>query len=219
MFDNAKYQTAMEARRPEGSALVDELYMLTEALPHDLLIYINDWITTTQDWKPMGGPKSRKVIHYGIKYNYKTGGVGGPADDMPPCLTTLCEVLKNAAMHIEGVTHRDLDFVQCIVNKYNPGEGIGAHIDSMDFGPVIGCFVFNIGEGAESAMTFTLNGVDVDVATPHNSLYIMTGLSRHNYRHALAGRKAYATRVSITFRSIAAKQRDTTTHKVLGYRE
>ena len=211
----------MEARRLEGSALVDELYMLTEALPQDLLQQTIDWITTTQDWKPLSlaMPKSRKVIHYGLKYNYNTGGVGGPADDMPQVIIALREVLKNACAHVEGVTHRDLDFVQCIVNEYLPGQGIGAHIDSMDFGPVIGCFVFNIGEGAESAMTFTLNGSSVDVATPHNSLYIMTGLARYNYRHALQGRKAYATRVSITFRSIAAKQRDLTTHKVLGYRE
>jgi alkylated DNA repair dioxygenase AlkB len=211
----------MEARRPEGSALVDELYMLTDALQYDLLQQTLGWITTTTDWKTLAlaMPKSRKVIHYGMTC-YNTGGVSGQADEMPPVIAALREVLVNACRHIEGVTHRDMDFVQCIVNKYEKGQGIGAHIDSMDFGPVIGCFVFNLDDnGAESAMTFTLNGSDTLVATPHNSLYIMTGLARYNYRHALVGRKAYATRVSITFRSIAAKQRDLTTHKVIGYRE
>lgn len=209
---------------------VDELYLQQGILGPDDLATVLDWIKTTRDWKPLTQCKgSREVIHYGVRYNYNTGGVGAAADEMPLVIKMLRDILVSRAKRIEDVKLSDLNFVQCIVNKYKPGQSIGAHIDSHDFGPIIGCFVFNIGEGQDSNMTFTLNGEDTMVPTPHNSLYIMTGLSRWNYRHALCGKKSYAERVSVTFRSIAVKSRgashlatelrDTTTHRVIGIRE
>lgn len=200
--------------KPVGHPDVDELYTHANVLSDAELTQVMDWLNTTTDWRPMAGPNSRKVIHYGLRYNYNSGGVGGTTEPLPPACVMLRD--KLSACVIEDITHAE--YVQCIVNKYESGQGIGAHIDSMDFGPVIGCFVFNVGIGDTSQMTFTLNGSDTRVETPHNSLYIMTGLSRYNYRHALEGRKSYAPRVSVTFRSLAPRTRDTTTHRIIGVR-
>lgn len=201
---------------PQGHPEVDELYIQENVLTAEQLKSVMEWLSTTNDWQPVTQcANSRKVIHYGYRYNYNGGKVSEGAAPMHP----VCEMLRDilARMAIEGVEHAE--YVQCIVNKYEPGQGIGAHIDAFDFGPVIGCFVFNIGPGETSKMTFTLNHQDTEVATPHNSLYIMTGLSRYNYRHALVGKRAYAPRVSVTFRSMAPKTRDTTTHKIIGWRD
>ena len=67
---------------------------------------------------------SRRVQHYGWKYNYKERSVQ-PRDylgPLPAWLRTLADRLVERKIAAS-------DFDQVIVNEYLPGQGIGAHVD------------------------------------------------------------------------------------------
>lgn len=148
-----------------------------------------------------GGKNSRKVIHYGYEYNYKTGDVGNATLPFPSFIEKLSNIVKSLGLE------KDPKIVQCIINKYEPGQGIGAHIDSKKYGEFIYCFTF--GSGAD--MEFSKDGQKCSIYTEPNSLYIMSGESRNLWKHEMRprltdtvnGKKVKrATRISITFRSI-----------------
>lgn len=113
------------------------------------------------------------------------------------------------------MTPCSLAFDHCIVNKYEPGQGIGAHRDAPEFDGIIGCFTLLTGDGASTCeMEFTdPQGLYMpySVPTEHCSLYIMSGESRDVWEHKMSARKTELiggkryprkTRISITFRTV-----------------
>ena len=92
---------------------------------------------------------------------------------------------------------------QCLINRYLPGQGIGAHIDKVEFGDTIVCFTF--GSGRE--MVFSLGDTAYNIRTEPLSMYVMTGDSRWKWKHEMKQRKSdngipRGTVYSITFREI-----------------
>jgi alkylated DNA repair dioxygenase AlkB len=143
---------------------------------------------------------SRRVAHFGYAYDYHTGAVGAPAPSFPVFVAVLRDV---ALRHLpDGAT---LD--QCIINRYLPGQGISAHVDSPTYGEYICCFTFGTGATVE----FTRCGKKVEVYTEPGSLYIMSGEARHAWKHEMRARKSdvvegkkipRGVRYSVTFRSV-----------------
>ena len=102
--------------------------------------------------------------------------------------------------------------VQCIVNEYRPGQGIGMHADHRDFGPVVA----SLSLGADWPMRFrprasrpyvagALPGDEVAVL-PRRSVLVLAGDARHRWMHGIdrgTSARETATRVSATFRTLA----------------
>ena len=84
------------------------------------------------------------------------------------------------------------------MNRYEPGQGIGAHVDDNgQFGAVVAC-VSLVG----STDMFFRRGRKrhVQPVAPR-SLYIMSGDARYAWSHAMPKRKRAPLRYSITFRT------------------
>ncbi len=154
------------------------------------------------------GKTSRKVVHYGYKYNYKTKKTNEPAPEMPDTIKNLREIIRRNI--VDELGDRKLD--QCIVNAYEPGPGINAHYDHLDYDDYICCFTF--GSGATMTFTHLETRKVVDVYINPNSLYVMSGDARYKWSHELAQRKSDVVggtrvprgrRVSITFRNLKLK--------------
>ena len=103
--------------------------------------------------------------------------------------------------------------VQCIVNEYLPGQGIGMHADHRDFGPIVA----SLSLGADWPMRFrpratrpyaagALPGDEVAVL-PRRSVLVLAGRARSAWMHGIDrgdSARETARRVSATFRTLAA---------------
>ena len=103
--------------------------------------------------------------------------------------------------------------MQCIVNEYRPGQGIGMHADHADFGPVVA----SLSLADDWPMQFrrrtvrpyardALPGDEVAVL-PRRSVLVLAGPARSAFMHGIdrdAGRRRRATRISATFRTLAS---------------
>lgn len=94
----------------------------------------------------------------------------------------------------------DLEMNQCIMNNYYKTQAISKHIDSRQFGSVIGCFTL----GSPGTMRFTCEDKSVDVIVEPNSLYIMSGDARYKWQHEML-RNKHDRHISITFRNVPEK--------------
>ncbi len=149
---------------------------------------------------------SRRVLHFGWKYNYSTGGVHERAPDLPFILFVLRKQIERVWVDAPPeFSVKSLD--QCIVNQYQPGQGIGAHIDSNSYGDFIVCFTF--GNGRE--MEFTRGDEKYMMYTTPRSMYVMSGESRSEWKHQMRPRKVDTVNgkrvpreesFSVTFRGI-----------------
>ena len=146
----------------------------------------------------------RRVQHYGFRYDYAGGGSRVPAPTFPRWATAMAQRLR---AHFAGALP-----VQCIVNEYEPGQGIGMHADHHDFGPVVG----SLSLGASWPMRFrrrdtrpyardALPGDEVAVL-PRRSVLVLAGAARHRFMHGIDRAdtaRETATRISATFRTLA----------------
>ena len=147
----------------------------------------------------------RRVQHYGYRYSYRGSSRPVPAAPFPRWAGAMAERLRP---HFAGTLP-----VQCIVNEYVPGQGIGMHADHRDFGDVVA----SLSLGADWPMRFrpratrpyapgALPGDELAVL-PRRSVVVLTGPARHRWMHgidrAMSARET-ATRVSATFRTLAS---------------
>jgi alkylated DNA repair dioxygenase AlkB len=125
---------------------------------------------------------ARKVLQYGYRYNYQSGRTREPGDDFPHIIN----LLRSSIPHTWTSAPRGVEerLNQCIINFYQPGQGIGAHIDRKEFGGVVVCFTF--GSGRE--MEFSRGEDRYTVYTRPLSMYVMTGESRYEWKHEMRGR-------------------------------
>jgi len=160
-------------------------------------------------WAPVSSAaSSRKVQVYGFAYNYSGRSTIGPEVEPMPDFIIGLKVLAETICAEFGLFN--VSFNQCIVNNYEPGQKISAHIDNPNFGPVIACF--SVGPGLGLSLDFKKNGDVYNHFALNGSLYIMSGPSRTDWTHEIAGRKSDVVfgkkiprerRVSITFRSVS----------------
>ena len=143
----------------------------------------------------------RRVQHYGYRYDYKMKSINAESriGALPDWVAALCARLADYFA-------RKPD--QLIINEYEPGQGIAAHIDKDCFGPVIAA----ISLGSDCLIGIKRpDGDDFEVVVKRRSLMIYAGDSRHKWQHTIAPRKtdqqqgqkiARGRRVSLTFRTI-----------------
>jgi alkylated DNA repair dioxygenase AlkB len=147
---------------------------------------------------------SRKYQHYGFTYNYKTRKIDEVCDPLPEVLIPLQQELTSFCKQ-HGLIDDTYLFNQCIVNDYQPGQGINKHTDIKAYGAVIGCYTF----GSGAMMTFRNKDRVENIYVKPNSLYVMSGESRYLWTHEMPSRKSDMVdgkkilrdrRVSVTFR-------------------
>lgn len=161
-----------------------------------LINFINE-----QEWKSLSASKNgRKVQQYGYEYDYTSRSASKKIDDIPIELLVL---QKKALDHTEG--HK-CSLNQCIINRYEPGQGISAHVDREFFGPVVACF--SLGSGI--SITFSKEDEKIEKYVEPRSLYVMTGESRLLWTHEIKprlsdGKIKRGNRISVTFRSLDGK--------------
>jgi alkylated DNA repair dioxygenase AlkB len=151
------------------------------------------------EWHPLtDSPQSRRVQHYGYRYDYKRRTVSEPTTPIPA--------------HWADLFPSTSEWNQVIVNEYLPGQGISAHTDSLAYADVIQCYT--LGSGA--TMRFTPEdkeekGERRDIYVEPRSLYIMAGEARYQWKHEMVSRKtdtvqgvkkARSRRISVTLRFV-----------------
>ena len=153
-------------------------------------------------WKSVtDSENSRKYQHFGSTYDYVRRKIVDGAEPIPAFLAPVVAHLQ-AFCAEQGLPS---EFNQCIVNDYQPGQGINKHTDIKAYGPVIGCYTF----GSGATMIFRKGDEVFHQYVEPNSLYVMSGESRSDWTHEMPSRKsdmvggarvARSRRVSITFR-------------------
>ncbi len=166
-----------------------------------------------EKWKGVTASETgRKVQQYGYEYDYSTrkGTDFKKIEPIPELLVILQQMGLNTVHElVDQKIFESCQLNQCIVNKYEPKQGISAHTDKSNFGPVIVCFTLG------SGTTMTFSKIDKD-GTKHvinkyvepNSVYLMTGESRYIWKHEIKPRVTdnkirRTTRISVTFRTVS----------------
>lgn len=187
-----------------------------EALKIDGLKYIPDYIDDETfllqqiDSSSWLNDLQRRVQHYGYKYDYQTKNVNfdNYLGELPQYLMQICEkMLKNNL--IEQMPN------QVIVNEYQPGQGILAHIDHPT---IFGDTICSLSLGSPCVMNFTYKLNKIQILLEPRSLLILTGAARYQWKHAIAARKIdkyemqnglliiqRKRRISLTFRNFIQK--------------
>jgi len=168
---------------------------------------------TSEGYVQVFSSGGRKVKQYGYEYDYLTKSIYKPAESFPPELVELASIARFECL-ARGLIDHTYEFNQCIINKYEVGEGISAHSDLHKYGKVIACFSF----GGGAYMHFMKNQKPDSITNLYvepSSLYIMSGPSRYEYTHEMKRRKTdmvngrrinRSTRYSITFRNVPNKK-------------
>ena len=182
-----------------ATLLVSALAPVWRILPRRLLEEIDGspWLTGLK-WR---------VQHYGWRYDFNTRSVDeslrlGP---LPPWAQALAERLAR-----DRLTPDVPD--QLIVNEYQPGQGIAAHVDCV---PCFGGTIASLSLGSTCVMDFihATSAEQVPVLLTPGSLVVMTGPSRYGWKHRIAARKSdrfggeiipRGRRVSLTLRTVIA---------------
>ena len=156
---------------------------------------------------------SRRVQHFGYKYDYSNRRLDGEAHigPLPSWLIELAHQVRAAASE---ESKRLLDphrpFEQAIINEYLPGQGIAPHTDRDCFGPVVA--TVSLGSAVDMDFFRDATGDKYVERLEPCSLVLMRGDARATWRHGIAKRQTDTRnrhkyprqrRVSVTFRTIA----------------
>jgi alkylated DNA repair dioxygenase AlkB len=159
------------------------------------------------DSQPWMHDLKRRVQHYGWRYDYKARNV---ASDLR--IGALPDLLQSYAVRLQqgGLFTEIPD--QVIINEYQPGQGISAHIDCV---PCFAVTIASLSLGSPCVMDFTHSetGEKSSLLLEPRSLLVLSGDARYVWQHAIAGRKTdrlngqiipRVRRVSLTFRKVIA---------------
>lgn len=181
----------MQSREVPGLVYVPE-YIGEEA--HGRLIQIMD----SSDWL---GDLRRRTQHYGYKYDYAKRGL-----DASMHLGALPDWAADLARRLFDEGYTDALADQAVVNEYEPGQGIAAHIDCV---PCFGESIAAITLGSGCNLDFTRGEEKHSLYVAPRSLFVMRGAARYAWRHGIAARKsdvvegvrrARGRRISLTLR-------------------
>ena len=179
----------------------------------DGLTYLENYISEDEadrlaqeiDAAPWHADLKRRVQHYGYRSDYKARQAR--REDY---LCPLPKVFQQLAerLTIEGYFQLVPD--QVIVNEYQPGQGISAHIDCQ---PCFGEAIASLSLLSACVLRFASqkSSRHMDLLLQPDSLLVMAGEARHDWTHAIParktdlveGRKSQRTRrISLTFRQM-----------------
>lgn len=161
---------------------------IPEYLTEETEDHILDRIGDENNWNTS---LARRTLHYGWIYPYSGFGKLQRAPLIPDWLKVGLDKMYNCV------------FDQVIINEYNPGQGIGPHIDHTEyFGDTIA--VISVGSPSCLMMKHRSKPV-IPVMVARRSLYVLQDSARYVYKHYIPSRKkdngvSRTTRYSITFR-------------------
>ena len=153
------------------------------------------------DSAPWRGDLKRRVQHYGYRYDYTARRVDHSMriGELPPFAMAIARRLFDFGLVAEVPD-------QMIVNEYEPGQGISAHVDCEP------CFkdgIVTISLGWVYEMDFISLATKEVRSTPLDlgSAVVITGESRYQWQHRIQARKSdhgvrRGRRVSLTFRNV-----------------
>ena len=156
---------------------------------------------------------SRRVLHFGYKYDYTSRRLDEAAriGPLPEWLTQLSHTVREAASEeAKQLLDPHRPFEQATINEYLPGQGIAPHIDRDCFGPIVA--TVSLGSAVNMDFCCDSTGDEYVQRLVPRSLVLLYGDARFKWRHGIAkrhsdtwnGRKTKRQRrVSITFRIIA----------------
>ena len=161
--------------------MIPQYPLLSEQQASDLLKFI--------DSQPWNKDLNRLTQQYGYKYDYKLKSLN-PAPPLPDVLLNLRAEINKVHPLINGN-------IQCIINNYEAGQSISAHIDNTGlFGPQIAV----VSLLSPATMIFKSADQQQNVILQPDHCYILEGEYRYRWTHELA--KLKDRRISITFRTL-----------------
>lgn len=145
---------------------------------------------------------SRRVQHYGYKYNYKKRKID--KDDYVGKLPKWTEYLTERIYKIIG-DKKLLNYAkpdQLIINEYKSNQCISAHVDCVP------CFedgIVSVSIGCNGIMKFRKNDLSYDVKLKRKSFVLLSGDARYKWTHEInkMQNKNFTNlfpRISLTFR-------------------
>jgi len=179
----------------------------------DGLTYLESYISEDEadrlvqeiDAAPWRTDLKRRVQHYGYRYDYKARQAQredylGP---LPALFHQLAERLTSEG-HFQSMPD------QVIVNEYQPGQGISAHIDCQ---PCFGATIASVSFLSACVMRFASQATSqqIDLHLKPASLLVLKDEARHLWTHAILPRKSdiisgqryhRSRRISLTFRTM-----------------
>jgi alkylated DNA repair dioxygenase AlkB len=149
---------------------------------------------------------SRRVQHYGYKYDYKKRKID--KNDYLGQLPIWTNNIQNSFFNLANKSGVQLSydkFDQLIINEYQSKQGISAHIDCVP------CFEDGIASltlGCAGIMTFTNGKENHHILLERRSIVLMTNDARYKWTHSILPSKNRIftnqnPRISLTFRKIA----------------
>jgi alkylated DNA repair dioxygenase AlkB len=183
---------------PSGNQGPNGLFYFDNAVPKPFAQILQKWFRLPETEEALlpvknaqgkSSENSRRVLQYGYAYNYQSGNTREKIEDMPHIIEVLRSVIPEVWTDAPDDILEKLN--QCIINRYLPGQGIGAHIDGkrgnkIDYGDTVVCFTFLSGR----AMKFNHGISTHEVYTRPLSMYVMTGDARYEWTHEMVGRKS-----------------------------
>ncbi len=179
------------ARYPEGFVL--ERDFLNEDEENQAITVIRE--LAFKEFRMHGVLAKRRIVHFGLRYAFGSHRLT-PASEIPKELHFIC---SRAAL-LAGVD--PADFAETLITEYQPGAGIGWHRDAPPFGIVAG---ISLAASCRMRLRHDSGGKSqtITVELPRRSIYLLTGSSRNDWRHAIP--PVAETRYSITFRTLRSE--------------
>lgn len=179
----------------------------------DGLTYLDNYIPEDEaerlvqeiDTRPWRTDLKRRVQHYGYRYDYKARQARRE-DYLGP----LPELLQHLAERLTAEGHFQTLPDQVIVNEYQPGQGISAHIDCQ---PCFGATIASLSLLSACVMRFASQtySQQMDLHLQPASLLVLRDDARYLWTHAIPSRKSdiiagqkycRSRRISLTFRTM-----------------
>lgn len=180
---------------PEGLTYLENYISRDEA----------DQLAQAIDAAPWCSDLKRRVQHYGYRYDYKAR-LSRREDYLGP----LPELFQRLAHQMTTEGHFETLPDQALVNEYEPGQGISAHVDCQ---PCYGETIASLSLLSACTMRFASQSTaeQIDIHLQPKSLLVLKGAARHKWTHAIPSRKTdvvagqrhtRSRRLSLTFRTM-----------------